>query len=326
MLSVPVSVLDLSTVSQGQSSSDALGATIALARHADELGLTRFWTAEHHNMPEVAATSPAVMIAALGANTRRIRIGSGGVMLPNHSPYVVAEQFAALEGLYPGRIDLGLGRAPGTDQVTAWALRRSLAGDGVDDFEENIGLIRAWLSPGGVATGAGRQLAATPAAASYPDVWLLGSSDYAARLAGKLGLRYCYAAHFGQLDPAGVLQLYRDSFRPSHGLEEPYGMLCTSAIVADTDARAQYLAGPARVRWVGMRSGRREAVPTPEAAARELGPDAASIPAVKHVGTPDRVRAELEALVQDAGANELMVTATTYDLATRIETLEALAG
>lgn len=325
MLSVPVSVLDLSTVSQGQTSADALAATIALAKRADELGYSRFWTAEHHNMPEVAATSPAVMIAALGAHTSRIRVGSGGVMLPNHSPYVVAEQFAALEALYPNRVDLGLGRAPGTDQVTAWALRRALAGDGVDDFEDNVGLIRAWLSPQGVATGAGRQLAATPAAASYPDVWLLGSSDYAARLAGRLGLRYCYAAHFGQLDPAGVLQLYRDSFVPGD-LAQPYAMVCTSAIVAGSDAEAQYLAGPARVRWLGMRSGRREAVPSPEAAARELGADAASIPAVKHVGTPERVRHELEALIEDAGVQEVMVTSTTYDLSTKLDTLAALAA
>lgn len=324
MLSVPVSVLDLSTVSEGATTSDALAATLRLARAAEDLGCVRFWTAEHHNMPAVAATSPAVLIAALGAHTSRIRVGSGGVMLPNHSPYVVAEQFALLEALYPGRVDLGVGRAPGTDQVTAWALRRSLEGAGADDFDEHVDLLRAWLSPGGVETGNGRLLAATPAATGYPEFWLLGSSDYSARLAARLGVRYCYAGHFGTLDPAAVCRLYADDFRPSADLAEPRPMVCVSAIAAGTDAEAQFLAGPARVRWLGMRSGQVAPLVTPEEAARRLGLEASGIPAVNFVGTPDAVAAGIEALVAASGAVEVMIAGAAYAVETRIATLTEL--
>lgn len=326
MISVPVSVLDLATVNVGASTAEALSATLELARAADDLGCERFWTAEHHNMPAVAATSPAVLIAALGAATTRIRVGSGGVMLPNHSSYVVAEQFALLEGLYPGRVDLGIGRAPGTDQVTAWALRRDLEGASHESFEEDLGLLRAWLSPAGVATGAGRRLSATPAATSYPEVWLLGSSDYSARLAARLGLRYCYAGHFGALDPAGVLRMYASEFVPSAGLAAPHPMVCVSAITADTEDEAQFLAGPARVRWLGMRSGEPAPMVTPEEASRRLGADAASVPAVNHVGTPAHVTAEIEGLIAASGAVEVMIAGSAYDVGTRIETLRALAS
>lgn len=326
MLSVPLSVLDLSTVSVGMTTADAFAATLDLARAADELGCLRFWTAEHHNMESVAATSPAVLIAALGAHTQRIHVGSGGVMLPNHSPYVVAEQFAALEALYPGRVDLGIGRAPGTDQLTAWALRRSLERGGVDEFDESVELIRAWLSPHGVQAGNGRELRATPAASSYPEIWLLGSSDYSARLAGRLGVRYAYAGHFGDLDPASVLDLYRREFRPAEGLGTPHGMICVSAIAAATDAEAQFLAGPARVRWLGMREGRREPIVSPEDAAARLGPDASRISALNFVGTPDAVTAGISALVERGGADEVMVTGATFDVASRIATLRFLTA
>lgn len=326
MLSVPVSVLDLSFVAQGQTSADALAATLALARAADDLGALRFWTAEHHNMGSIAATSPAVLIAALGAATSRIRVGSGGVMLPNHSPYVVAEQFAVLEALYPGRVDLGIGRAPGTDQLTAWALRRGMEREGVDEFPDHIGLIRAWLSPHGVQAGNGRELAVTPAASSYPELWLLGSSDYSARLAGHLGVRYAYAGHFGELDPAAVLELYRREFRASEALDAPYGMVCVSALTAPTDAEAQFLAGPARHRWLEMRRGRRDPLVTPEEAARLLGPDAHRLGGVNHVGTPDAVASALEALVARSGADEIMLAGASYDVATRVETLRSLLG
>lgn len=326
MIGVPLSVLDLSIVNEGATTSDAFSATLELARAADDLGCARFWTAEHHNMPSVAATSPAVLLAALGAHTHRIRIGSGGVMLPNHSPYVVAEQFAVLEALYPGRVDLGIGRAPGTDAVTAWALRRTQEGLRVDEFPEHVELVRAWLSPLGVQTGAGQELRATPAASSYPEVWLLGSSDYSARLAGRLGVRYCYAGHFGELDPAAVLHLYADEFHESDDLDEPYGMVCVSAIAAETEAEAQYLAGPARLRWLGMRSGRREPIVTPEQAARLLGSEAERIPAVNFLGTPDVVEAGLCELVQRSGAAEVMITGVTHSVSTRVDTLEALLG
>lgn len=325
MSTVPVSVLDLATVRAGWSTSDALAATIEYARAADSLGAHRFWIAEHHNMPSVAATTPPVLIAAVAARTERIKVGSGGVMLPNHSPYVVAEQFAALEALYPGRIDLGLGRAPGADQVTAWALRRSQEGLGHEDFVEHVQLLQAWLGPHGVRVGMGMTLTATPAASGYPEIWLLGSSDYSARLAARLGLRYSYAGHFGQFDPAAVFALYRDAFEPSEGLAEPHAMLCTSALVGASEEEAQYLAGPSTINWINIRRDTREALPSPEESARRLDAmGGADFSGTKVVGTAEQVRARLDELVADCQVQELMVLTTAFDVQTRIDTLAAL--
>lgn len=322
---VPVSVLDLATVRTGWTTSDALAGTIEYAQAADRLGAARFWIAEHHNMPSVAATTPPVLIAAVAARTERIRVGSGGVMLPNHSPYVVAEQFAALEALHPGRIDLGLGRAPGADQVTAWALRRSQEGLGHEDFVEHVQLLQAWLGPHGVRVGMGMTLTATPAASSYPEIWLLGSSDYSARLAGRLGLRYSYAGHFGQLDPAAVFALYRDSFRPSEGLAEPHAMLATSALVGETPEEAEYLAGPSTISWLNIRRDTREPLPSPDDSARRLeAMGGVDFSGTKLVGTADAVRSQLEEMVADCDVQELMVLTTAYDVSTRVSTLEAL--
>ena len=326
MTDVPLSVLDLATVHAGGTTSDALADLLTLAEAADRLGLARFWVAEHHNMPSVASTSPPVLIAAVAARTSRIRVGSGGVMLPNHSPYVVAEQFAALEALHPGRIDLGLGRAPGADQITAWALRRTQEGLGHDDFDEHVGLVRGWLGPHGVRTGMGTTLLATPAASSYPEIWLLGSSDHSARLAGRLGMRYAYAGHFGQLDPADVLGLYRAAFRPSADLAAPHAMLCTSVVTAPTREEAEWLAGPSRVMWLGLRTGRLEPIVSPDEAARRLARVEDVPGGTRHVGTPADVGRALRDLVAASGADELMVVATTHDVATRIRTLEHLAG
>ena len=325
MASVPVSVLDLATVRAGWSSSDAFAATIEFAQAADRLGAERFWIAEHHNMPSVAATTPPVVIAAVAGRTERIRVGSGGVMLPNHSPYVVAEQFAALEALYPGRIDLGIGRAPGADQVTAWALRRSQEGLGHEDFVEHVELVSAWLSPHGVRVGRGMTLTATPSASGYPDIWLLGSSDYSARLAAKLGIRYAYAGHFGQFDPAGVFALYRAEFQPSETLAEPYAMLCTSALVGATEEEAAYLAGPSTVQWINIRRDTREPLPSPEESARRLeAMGGVDFSGTKVVGTAGQVREQLEARVADCEVQELMVLTTAFDTQTRIDTLAAL--
>lgn len=322
---VPVSVLDLATVRTGWTTSDALAATIEYAQAADRLGADRFWIAEHHNMPSVAATTPPVLIAAVAARTERIRVGSGGVMLPNHSAYVVAEQFAALEALHPGRIDLGLGRAPGADQVTAWALRRSQEGLGHEDFVEHVQLLQAWLGPHGVRVGMGMTLTATPAASSYPEIWLLGSSDYSARLAGRLGLRYSYAGHFGQLDPAAVFALYRESFRPSEGLGEPHAMLCTSALVGQTPEEAAYLAGPATISWLNIRRDTREPLPSPDDAARRLDAmGGVDFSGTKVVGTAEQVRARLDEMVAGCQVQELMVLTTAYDVSTRVGTVAAL--
>lgn len=320
MSSVPVSVLDLATVAAGSSTSDALNSSLELARAADRLGAHRYWVAEHHNMAAVAATNPPVMIAAVAAATQRIRVGSGGVMLPNHSPYVVAEQFAMLEALYPGRIDLGIGRAPGADPITSWALRRTQEGLGHEEFTEHVRLVDAWLSPTGVRAGMGHTLRATPAASSYPEIWLLGSSDYSARLAAQLGLAFAYAGHFGQLDPAEVIGLYRSGFRPSNRLAAPRSMLCTSALVGPTLDEARYLAGPSSVQWLNLRRDVREPIPSPAEAQRRLAQVGdAEVGGTKIVGTAEDVRARLDALVRASGADELMVVTTAFDVATRIE-------
>ncbi len=256
-----LSVLDLVPVRADQSTGDALAATRRLARVADELGYRRYWLAEHHNMPAVAATNPPVLVAMVAAATGRIRVGSGGVMLPNHAPLVVAEQFALLEAAHPGRIDLGIGRAPGTDPVTAWALRHG--GGGVEDdavarFPEYVDTIAAMLSPDGVglrlASGT-HTLRATPRATSVPEVWLLGSSDYSARLAAAKGLPYVFAHHFSGRGTAEALALYRTEFQPSAEHPEPRTFLTVNAVVAPTQQEADRLVLPNLRSMVALRTG-----------------------------------------------------------------------
>lgn len=329
-MAIPLSVLDLALVAEGATSGDALQRSVQIARRADTAGFSRFWVAEHHNMASVAATSPPVLVAAIAAQTERIRVGSGGVMLPNHSPLVVAEQFAALEALFPHRIDLGIGRAPGTDQRTARALRRDLGQLGVHEFPQNVLEIMAWLGDDRLPEDSSVSgLKATPNAQSYPEIWLLGSSGYAAQLAGMLGLRYCYAHHFGNMDPVQVMDSYRREFRPSPVLEEPYGMICTSAITADTEEEADYLAGPARLMALALRANAPGPIVSPETAARRRLSDTertmlGQLPATKFVGTPDAVTAQLRGLTQRCGVQELMLTATTYAAETKSATLDSI--
>jgi luciferase family oxidoreductase group 1 len=300
---VPLSVLDLATVREGHSSADALRGTIETARTADDLGYARFWVAEHHNMPAVAATSPPVLIAAVAAQTRRIRVGSGGVMLPNHMPFVVAEQFALLEALHPNRIDLGIGRAPGTDQATAAALRGVSPYLTVEQFPEHLTTLLGLLSPGSASLRGDRLvtgdlrpgtttahpaaaapphkspaaiagpsdegwLRATPAPETYPEIWMLGSSTYGAQVAAALGLPFCYAYHFAVgSDVDTALRLYRDGFRPSPRLAAPHAMVSASVIAAETTEEAQYLAGPSRIMALSLRTGRLGPIVSPETAA-----------------------------------------------------------
>ncbi len=326
--SVPLSVLDLANVKAGHSSGDALADTERLAVAAEELGFTRFWVAEHHNMPVVASTSPPVLIAHVAARTSKIRVGSGGVMLPNHAPLVVAEQFAMLEALNPGRIDLGIGRAPGTDQHTARALRRSTERFTEDDFPRDVLDVMAML---GDVRNPERplNLSATPAAISHPDIWLLGSSSYSAQLAGILGLRYSYAHHFGNEDPFAVMDLYRREFRPSNVLDEPYAMLTTSALIADTMEEAEFLAGPAKVMALSLRTGRIGSIVSPEEAAERGFTDQELevleyLPAIKFVGDRDSVVTRIDDLVRATRVNEVMFTGSTYALEDRLRTLKAL--
>ncbi|WP_432477474.1 LLM class flavin-dependent oxidoreductase [Nocardioides sp. GXQ0305] len=261
MPSPALSVLDLVPVRSDQTSADALAATLSLARVADDLGLRRYWLAEHHNMPAVAATNPPVLIATVAGATERIRVGSGGVMLPNHAPLVVAEQFALLEAAHPGRIDLGIGRAPGTDPVTGWALRHGaggVSGDAVDRFPTYVDDVLAMMDVGGAAVSvAGRThpLRATPHATGVADVWLLGSSDFSARLAAEKGLPYVFAHHFSGSGTAEALELYRSQFRPSDVLAEPRTFLTLNVVAAETRALAERLALPQLLSMLALRTG-----------------------------------------------------------------------
>ncbi|GAA4597138.1 luciferase family oxidoreductase group 1 [Actinoplanes octamycinicus] len=330
MTRVPLSVLDLATVREGHTSADALRGTVETAQAADELGYARFWVAEHHNMPAVASTTPPVLIGAVAAQTRRIRVGSGGVMLPNHMPFVVAEQFALLEALYPERIDLGIGRAPGTDQATATALRGLSPQLTVEQFPEHLQTVLGLL---GDERAAGRtaRLHATPAPETYPEVWILGSSTYGAQMAAALGLPFCYAYHFAiSSDVDRAIQLYRSGFQPSPRFPEPHVMVSASVIAAETTEEAHHLAGPSRIMALSLRTGRLGPIVSPEeAAARELSDldrqMLEALPGTQYAGTADEVVAALDALVTRTGANELMLAGTVYDPATRRDSLARIA-
>ncbi len=327
---IPLSVLDLSVLNDGQNSRDALTATAALAAAADELGYLRFWVAEHHNMPSVACTAPTVLMAHLAATTRRIRVGSGGVMLPNHAPLVVAEQFALLEALHPGRVDVGIGRAPGTDQATAAAVRRSADLLGADDFPRDLLDLMGLLGdPRGDLRGEQglwQHFRATPAANGHPPVFLLGSSGYSAQLAGHLGLPFGFAHHF---DMGGALQateLYHQTFQPSAVLDRPYMLITASVLMADTQEEADWHAAPGRLTALGRRTGRFIRLPSPtEAATHPDREQAERLPTSRIVGAPDTAVPALRALVDRTGADELMVTSVAYDLAARIRSIELLA-
>jgi luciferase family oxidoreductase group 1 len=324
-LTLPRSVLDLSTVSSNRTSAQALADTTTLAQRAEELGYLRFWVAEHHNMATVASTSPPVLMAHLGASTSSIRIGSGGVMLPNHAPLVVAEQFAMLEALHPGRVDLGIGRAPGTDPATAAALRRT-TNLGAEDFPRDLLDLMGLLGDERVEHGAWSRFRATPVATSSPQIILLGSSGYSAQIAGQLGLGFGFAHHF---DQGGVLQaceLYRDSFRPSPELAEPYTLVTASVLAAQDPEQAEHLAGPARLAILGIRTNRRMPLLPPDEAA--VHPDievARSMPSTRIVDDGPGAVARLMDLAEQTQASELMISTMTYGLPERIRTLELLA-
>ena len=328
--SIRRSVLDLAVVADGADSASALADTTALARRADELGFERFWVAEHHNFPTIASTSPAVLMAHLAASTSRIRIGSGGVMLPNHPALVVAEQFALLESLHPGRIDLGIGRAPGTDPATAAALRRSPAGLGAEDFPNELIDLLGLLGDRRRDHGAWDRFTATPALSSTPEVVLLGSSEFSAQLAGLLGLRYAFAHHFDvgtAISTFDAAAIYRQSFRPSAALDEPYLIVTVGVLGAESVDRAEYLAGPARLAMLSLRTGRRMQLLSPDDAARH--PDlaaATAMPSNRIVGDEAVVAERLATLAERTGANELMISTMTHGVAERMGTLEIVAA
>jgi luciferase family oxidoreductase group 1 len=312
-----LSVLDLIPVRAGQSTAQALRASVALAQAADRVGAARFWVAEHHNMPAVAATNPPVLIAMLAAATRRIRVGSGGVMLPNHAPLVVAEQFALLEAAYPGRIDLGIGRAPGSDPVTNWALRHG--GPETADperFGAHVSNLVAMLSPDGVGLtvqGDVYPLRATPRAVGVPEVWLLGSSDFSARLAAEHGLPYVFAHHFSGRGTAEALRLYRSKFQPSEHLAEPKTLLTVNVAVGETRADAIRATRPQLLAMVALRTrGTFDPLATVEEAERtELPavhqPLAAEMISRWVLGPPTEVAEQLRALADTFAVDEVMI-------------------
>ncbi|WAX58728.1 LLM class flavin-dependent oxidoreductase [Jatrophihabitans cynanchi] len=328
---VPLSVLDLAPVGDGASASDAVQASLELARRADELGFTRFWLAEHHSMPGIASSAPAVLIGAVAAATRRIRVGSGGVMLPNHAPLVVAEQFGTLAALHPGRIDLGLGRAPGTDPRTAAALRRSADPLGPDDFPEQLGELACFLSGAFPEGHPYRQIRAVPQADAPPPIWLLGSSLYSAELAGLLGLPFAFAHHFSSAHTLPALERYRSSFRQGRTLDEPYAMVTVQAVCAPTDEEAERIALPAALSFLRLRQGQPGTLPTPEQAAEyPWSPMEREFVAQRRdgqaVGSPDTVRDALAALLKATGPDELMITTLVHSPQERLRSTELVRG
>jgi luciferase family oxidoreductase group 1 len=323
----PLSVLDLATVSTGATSASALADTTRLAQRAEQLGYLRFWVAEHHNMDTVASTTPPVLIAHLAAVTERIRVGSGGVMLPNHPPLVVAEQFALLEAMHPGRIDLGIGRAPGTDRLTAAALRRSPDGLGAEDFPRHLLDVMGLLGDVRTETGLWDRFSATPVATSTPEILLLGSSDFSAQLAGLLGLPFAFAHHFDMGGTLEAVDIYRRSFQPSPVLDEPYTIVSATVLAAATREEADWLAGPSVLRRYGMRTGRLLPLLSPAEAARHAHMEAArSMPTSVITGTADDVVRGLEALAAATEAHELMLYMPTFALAERLASLDSIAA
>ena len=322
----PLSVLDLSPITQGADARQSLLNTLELAQHAERWGFNRYWLAEHHNMPGIASAATSVVIGHVAAGTETIRVGAGGVMLPNHSPLLIAEQFGTLESLHPGRIDLGLGRAPGSDQLTARALRRHLTG-GVDDFPQDVVELIGYFDDADPA----RQVRAIPGDGLKVPVWILGSSLYGAQVAAALGLPYAFASHFAPDQMQQALAVYRSRFRPSERLAEPYVMLGLNVFAADTDAQARRLFTSLQQAFINLRTGRPGPLPPPaedmQARIEESGAGAMLDNALRCsvVGSPETVRRGLEDFVAETGADEIMVTAQIFDHAARLRSFEITA-
>lgn len=328
---VRLSVLDLSPVPSGSSSAEALRNTLDLARLADALGYTRYWLAEHHNTTLIASSSPEVMIGHVASVTKRLRVGSGGVMLPNHAPLKVAETFRMLEALHPGRVDLGLGRAPGTDSLTALALRRSRAALTADDFPEQLAELLSFFSGDFPADHPFRRVRAIPQDVETPEIWLLGSSDFSARLAAELGLGFAYAHHINPVTAIAALQLYRERFRPSDYLTAPRSLLAASVVCAETDPLAEELASSADLTLLRFQQGKFSgALPSiAEAKAHAYTDYEREIVAANRerlfVGSAETVRDALSALAGQAGVDEIMITTMTHAHEARRRSYQLLA-
>jgi luciferase family oxidoreductase group 1 len=326
-----LSVLDLSPVTAGSTGSQALRNTLDLARLADRLGFTRYWVAEHHNMASIASSAPDIMIGQIAAATSRMRVGSGGVMLPNHAPLMVAERFKVLEALFPGRIDLGLGRAPGTDQVTSYALRRRQGISEEDDFLDRFNELMLMEARGFPAGHPFATVQAMPSDVKLPPIYLLGSSDYSAQLAGQIGAAFAFAQHFATFPAGEAMRLYRESFKPSPSHDKPYAILSTHVVCADTDEEAERLAATVDLTIALRAKGERPPLASPQdALAYAYTPvDRARIAENRtkmSVGSPTTVMAKLKPLIEETQAQEVMVTTMIFDHEARKHSYELLAG
>ena len=326
---VPLSVLDLATITQGSDAATAFRNTLDLARHAERWGYRRYWLAEHHNMPGIASAATAVVMAHVAGGTRTIRVGAGGIMLPNHAPLIVAEQFGTLESLFPGRIDLGLGRAPGTDQLTARALRRTLASN-PDAFPQDVMELMSYFAaePGDGSPGTVR---AVPGAGLRIPIFILGSSLFGAQVAAALGLPFAFASHFAAPMMRQAIDIYRQHYRPSETHPEPHLMLGLNIVAADTDDEARFLATSGRQAFASLRRGLPTTLPPPS---RELEREVVpfgTIPlhelqSVSMVGSAQTVRPGLENFLRETGPDEIIVTSQIYDYQARLRSYEIVAG
>ncbi|TDL82995.1 LLM class flavin-dependent oxidoreductase [Peribacillus frigoritolerans] len=321
---VKLSVLDLAPVVEGSTPSEAFKNTLDLAQHTEKWGFNRFWLAEHHNMEGIASSATAVLIGHVAGGTSKIRVGSGGIMLPNHAPLVIAEQFGTLESIYPGRIDLGLGRAPGTDQLTARALRRENMSNG-EDFPEQLDELMEYFQP-----TESSHVSAVPGKGLNVPIWLLGSSGYSAQLAGRLGLPFAFASHFSPEHTIPAMRLYRSSFKPSEVLQEPYAMVGANVVAADSDERAAYLATTMQQQFLNLVRNRPGKMQPPVENMEELW--TAYEKAAIHqqlgssiVGSASTVKGKLEKFLDETGADEIMVNASIYDHQERLRSFEIVS-
>ena len=325
-----LSALDLVPLVRGGTSASAVHNAAELAQALERFGYTRLWYAEHHNMPGIASTSPEILIAHVGTMTSRIRLGAGGVMLPNHSPLKVAESYKLLEAMHPGRIDLGVGRAPGTDGLTALALRRSRAALHADDFLEQFSELIAWGSGEFPADHPFRAVRAIPDDRPLPPLYILGSSDYGAKLAARIGVAFAFAGHFSPDPPEPAMRAYRTEFSAHGVLDKPHAILALSVFCADTEAAAQRMASSALLSFVQLRSGRPGRMPSPdEAMSHVFTPEEQAIGAsykrLQIVGAPEQVRARIEDIVARTNADEVMIATHAWEIAARIRSYELVA-
>ncbi|HVI21712.1 MAG TPA: LLM class flavin-dependent oxidoreductase [Bacillus sp. (in: firmicutes)] len=324
---VSYSVLDLSPIKKGSTARESFKNTVDLAQHVEIWGYKRYWMAEHHNMPGIASSATSLLIGHVAAHTSAIRVGSGGIMLPNHAPLVIAEQFGTLESLFPGRIDLGLGRAPGTDELTAYALRRDRRSDG-QDFPEQLAELRAYFDP---ENASNMRVKAIPGQGLQVPLWLLGSSGYSAQLAGLLGLPFSFASHFSPENTLPALALYRNSFQPSDLLDKPYAIVCVNVIAADDDHEAEKLSTSLQQHHLGIIRNQRGHLQPPVENIDEICSDyekaiLAQRLSTSIIGSPETVKAKLEKFANQTNADEIMVNGQIFDHEARLHSFEIVAN